>query len=1449
MSATKTRRQSVNFLGFLRGQLSGLSGIPTLCYELIQNADDAKDENNRPGGASRIIFDICDDALWVENDGIFREIDFDRMEKISWGNKREEADTTGSFGIGFISVYQITDSPELFSSGEHWQFNPQAPENERIVIEEVDTQFTRFRLPWAFEISQVRKELNIAPVRSEDLDYFADQFVKSIENSALFLKQLHTLEVKRNNGLLRRIELVKEENELLLDDGNQLIKWSMFEGNFDLSSRAMRQKFGELIEKKRTAIVKVAIPEEPLENGLLYAFLPSETHTGLPFHINADFYPSPDRKRILFDQDFRSDWNRLAIECVAQILSDNLDELLALLSPPDFWKFAEKVKLVSGTSIHNAPFDNLWVQLRPKIRTSKTALTTAGSRVRPPESNFLERDSEQAAANIFEDLKIPTIHPDLRKYRNILIDTDVQLLKISTVGQALSSCGLSGRKSLPDMLPSLQSPDNWPILWCALNSLWDRASHSEQEQTENALSSSSIAFGSDSALWPPEQLYKADEQNQALFSKFSDVIWFDDKGNTDAIPTNFVKSFDLEAGIHALETIQDLLLDLWEAGLFSPKEIYEWMEHHPEAKYLRDTLRERIRKLNIWPTADGKLTDLGSLFLPGGFEDPLNMARFVDIELLGGRREFLERHLRVSSLDFVTYSKEWIPSVVNSEDFSKEKRIRLLEIMARHIGEMQGDHELHDILRHLQIVWCGDEKFCAGSQTYFDSPVVREVLGDDAQITHIPEDQNEAIRALYEWLGVSAEPNPKDVIERVRYLTSGHPSSNKVQSIQTIFDFLASNWIHWEEDLHQQYRELQQISWLPGTKSADQWYKPSDVYATFRRHLFESQGNFIIVDLTTQQKNRDLIRYLGIKWEPEPKHVVRHLIHCSEKGVPVTKDIFTFLNQNVDNPSILWLKGKACLLLKGRDDEEEYFKPNQVFWEEHPFGTFRFRLSPEFGQYKELFDKLGVNNKPDANDAIDVLLEIADSRFAQSNIPIPSDSEYAPIIQASWKLLSDALEAGAISKSKIKKSLSDKKTIPSTQDYLSRPDYLFFEDRPGWSEKFELIKGNITDRVEGTWLAMEAAGVRRVSKTVKTELHQCDNPRADAALENRLVERKNLILRIIDNHRQKGIRDFNFEILDDLSFMQADEIDIIRSFHGFGRREDHPESVDSIHIDGTLYFCSRNGSYPWIGIARELSYILHDSGELSSLGMELKEILSPDSAEEASENLDEFGYPRVKSRSGDVIESTIIEDFGGSESEGDDWVETPDEYPDDTLEIIHPTHETAPKGDIEKDKPKIPAKKTIRKSTKLVSYVYPEEVTSDKETDPTIAKRLKERGQKGVYLVIKYEGDHGRDAEDMEETQKNFEGFDVRSVDRNDPSVIRYIEVKSTSGLWDSANPAQMHKAQFETAQERGESYWLYVVEQVESDDPKIHRIKNPANRVDVFMFDHGWQPLADATE
>jgi hypothetical protein len=61
--------QSVDYLGFLEAKLRDLRGIATLVHELLQNADDVHGEDGKPA-ATRITFDVCDDALIVENDGV-----------------------------------------------------------------------------------------------------------------------------------------------------------------------------------------------------------------------------------------------------------------------------------------------------------------------------------------------------------------------------------------------------------------------------------------------------------------------------------------------------------------------------------------------------------------------------------------------------------------------------------------------------------------------------------------------------------------------------------------------------------------------------------------------------------------------------------------------------------------------------------------------------------------------------------------------------------------------------------------------------------------------------------------------------------------------------------------------------------------------------------------------------------------------------------------------------------------------------------------------------------------------------------------------------------------------------------------------------------------------------------------------------------------------------------
>jgi hypothetical protein len=114
MMEPKYESHSIDYFGNLSQQLRDLQGITVLMHELIQNADDAKDKSGRLA-AKEFVFDIRDDALYVSNNAVFRPEDFARIKLVSSGTKREElgARPTGAFGVGFISVFQVTDHPEI----------------------------------------------------------------------------------------------------------------------------------------------------------------------------------------------------------------------------------------------------------------------------------------------------------------------------------------------------------------------------------------------------------------------------------------------------------------------------------------------------------------------------------------------------------------------------------------------------------------------------------------------------------------------------------------------------------------------------------------------------------------------------------------------------------------------------------------------------------------------------------------------------------------------------------------------------------------------------------------------------------------------------------------------------------------------------------------------------------------------------------------------------------------------------------------------------------------------------------------------------------------------------------------------------------------------------------------------------------------------------------------
>ena len=211
---------TANLLGNIRSHLAGLQGYDVMALELIQNADDAK--------AEEIIFDITDGGLLVRNSGQFTycgnlykpcaflansnyKCDYHRITDVGSGGKLSRGENIGRFGIGFVSTYQVTDHPEIRSSGIKLTLRPEVGQWDIELHEENDG--TSFFLPWAVDPeSEARLALGVSHVSTSHIDQLAEDFCGVLRKSLLFLRYVRTAEVRRNGKLLLACDLDRGED-------------------------------------------------------------------------------------------------------------------------------------------------------------------------------------------------------------------------------------------------------------------------------------------------------------------------------------------------------------------------------------------------------------------------------------------------------------------------------------------------------------------------------------------------------------------------------------------------------------------------------------------------------------------------------------------------------------------------------------------------------------------------------------------------------------------------------------------------------------------------------------------------------------------------------------------------------------------------------------------------------------------------------------------------------------------------------------------------------------------------------------------------------------------------------------------------------------------------------------------------------------------------------------
>ena len=476
--------RSVDHLGWIASQLGDLQGFDTMACELIQNADDA--------GATDLEFDFHDDRLEVINNARFTECedplgpagclldppcDFHSFRSIAGRGKRDRDGTTGVFGIGFTSVYQVTDNPELISGGHHVILDETKPELQRMRIcqgcdLEHDAAGTRFLLPWATSHSEFRIALDRVPVTADDVRGFPAALVGVGRFALLFLRHLERLTL-RTQGKPWSYEREVLDGKVVLASPDETTEWLVLSTDFEKDAAGLRQTTAGVIPLKKSTTVRVAVPATPSLVGGVHATLPTSMTLPVGFRVDADFFPSVNRKSVVLESDHRSSWNRFAFTAVARAFASDLELVAEHTGHEALWTLIQQIYAMSREADEGTldeVFGACWDEIALRIAGCAILPTVSGGVVAPSVARYpdaraaygetqamLTLGIPAAAGEVFEQLQsLP--RAKAMRLTNLTADDVVERLAERTDdGLALTSEEASGIRRLLNVLLEKQS--------------------------------------------------------------------------------------------------------------------------------------------------------------------------------------------------------------------------------------------------------------------------------------------------------------------------------------------------------------------------------------------------------------------------------------------------------------------------------------------------------------------------------------------------------------------------------------------------------------------------------------------------------------------------------------------------------------------------------------------------------------------------------------------------------------------------------------------------------------------------------------------------------------------------------------------------------------------------------------------------------------------------------
>lgn len=1472
MPAVEELDYGYSLVGSLRKDLRMLQGFPTVVQELIQNAEDAQ--------ADTFWMDFTSQALRVGNSGEFEDEHFDRIIEIASGGKRHDPDSIGSFGVGFVSVYQVTDEPHIYSRGQVRILQPQRGKAIKGTGVEHEWPST-FILPWATEATDLRGKLEVEPVDLTQIDTFIEETRDAFSRSAVFLRHIKALHLLRDGEPIETLMLTSSgSNDAVVTASSGTTTYRMYQVplNQEVQQEAHR--------RGRRTILQLALPlEEPDAKGLLYAFLPTRDEIGLPLHINADFYPNTDRKGLLWDEADKRGWNEQLLDSVVDFVPQLLTDL-AQHSPEALYTFADRVRL-AASRMSSSPHpvarfvQRLWSACQLAFRHHPLFWSQTGEWI--THDVFLR--IPHSASPLLEKALLTVTHwhlpPDEHKgFRTLFRMLEVQGLDGASFVDALEQ--LFGED-----VAWLAADERWSMLEAVFDYLGQLGEHQKgwQEKItdlDQRLGRLTLALTAEGELQPIADVWTCPEAYVPVAAPWLGADALVDRAWLDKAPSllhqglNVYEPIDLVQDLEGAANIPELVASGWPLS-----KAYTFLKTDPQLG------GQRLRNLAIYRTTAGTYCKGEDLAIPAQIDDRFHVRKLLDVGSMRGHEDLLER-LALPLLDASTYYGRLLP------EFFRQNPGRRREVIEAIAKVYSGDNFPLNDWKPLSCAELTSGAWVCPEQAYWPDELLASLFEDGYPSFSAEQYQGRGVRPLMAELGMRMSVSDKDIVDVLQQRAQEAVNEKSIHLRRKVLNHAL------QAPTSTLTTYLSKLKWLPA-KGAQGWHAPGELLRAEDEELVGQrlEGKHLSLLLLPERqavKNENL-RALGFA-RPTAAQVMAHIRDLNSRHRGPSGRILNWLNSHAFN-----IQGNVRQDLQALQvfplGEGKFAPPSHLFRQDPKLGRWRYQVGAgELERFTPLLDALQVPHAPQPRHYRDVLLEIA-GRYGAGDVPQKDDQEIA---EQCFKALSDAYSQSDTSMSEIIDSLRGKRVVPvywkeRTRGSLVKAENALYLDKPvgelsrfGLPERFDARTRDV-----GTPGFFTAIGVRTVSSVWKlTYRFPAGALKSMTDQTKRLGQMLPVLLRLgLKVHRRISVNDLRDRI-HRFRFFRCDVIPASVELEGFRLSGTCELSYAADMVAGRLYIRDLNQADTAKALAEMLS--LQDASDRAVL----RSIWSMP-LEDAQEYLTEAQFPElpeeyvpIEIASGETaaVETFPEEDAPAEAADAQEVARPPSEADNSPVRTPVTNKEadysgpgrqkagnTSPRPDAQ-EKGKQPSSagstsspqkhgKTPHQASaagagkeprpsesagkphpgrssaspsrqqRFRNYTYVYEGPEENEAET----HAREVDRRGMEYVLSHERRRGHHPEDV--SLDYGAGYDIRSADQD--GVIRYIELKTMSGEWRERGVA-LSANQHAMAQRQKSQYWLYVIENLDG-DPVLHEIQNPFERVTSYTFDDSWKQAPTAEE